>query len=100
MRMITVSSGAITTHGPTSVSLLPANDSHGRPEILAAAAARRAPLSEKASPTVNPPPAARAATTNSLRLVAHFMAYPFPGFERHDELPGGCAHTYRSGKGL
>ena len=35
MRIVTASSGAITTHGPTSISRLAANDSHGRPETLA-----------------------------------------------------------------
>src|SRR6266550_4845396 len=105
--MVTVSSGAITTHGPTSVSPLPTNDSQGRPEILAISAARRASLLGNESPSANPPPTATAVTTNSLRFISRIVDMltsketPRPSqlFERRGELPGGCADTYRSGKG-
>src|SRR5882762_8776386 len=107
MRMVTVSSGAITTHGPTSISRLPASDSQGRPEILAASAAARALLLGKVSPSANPPPTAAAVTMNSLRFISRFVdmltsketTRHSQRFERRDELPGGCADTYRSGKG-
>src|SRR6266581_8537066 len=107
MRMVTVSSGAITTHGPTSISSLPADDSQGRPEILAVLAAPRASLLGNASPSANPPPTAAAVTMNSLRFISRFVDMltsretPRPSlrFARRGEWPGGCADMYHSGKG-
>src|ERR1700739_833114 len=72
MRIVTVSSGAIISQGPTSTSLAPASDSHGRPEILArtGAAAPSAPCSRNEIPRANPPPTASVVTTNCLRLIS------------------------------
>src|ERR1700681_4173211 len=107
MRIVTVSSGAITTHGPTSISRLPARDSHGRAEILGVSAAPRALFLGKESPSANPPPTVAAVTMNSLRFISRLVDMltsknaprPAQRFERRGELPAGCADRYRSGKG-
>src|SRR5260370_4680396 len=105
MRMVTVSSAPITTQGSTSISPLPANDSQGRPEILAVSAAPRTSLLGKASPSCNPPPTAVAVMMNSLRFISRFVdmltSKETPRlsqrFERRGELSGGCADTCRRG---